>query len=214
MALHGFGLLHVPHMFIRQCQAAPIEMRRTSHGLRLLPHQQAIQLHAAAVAFRALRVNILFLCHAGLLDALLQIQQLDRHDIEVMHPLYEHLRQHVGSADGVQSKYQASLQDRLKSLEHTALAHSYNQHLLEQSYAEQLTILREYLLAATAKDCSIMISMQPLPCNSCHAGLGPANIPGCQLTAKYRIAVVDLDMKSSGKIPGHFVLDRQLTDCH
>lgn len=205
-------------MFLRQCQAAPIEMGRTSHGLCLLPHQQAIQLHAAAVAFRALRVNILYLCHAGLLDALLQIQQLDRHDIEVIHPLYEHLRQHMGSADETkqmnQSKYQASLQDRLKTVEHKALGHSYNQHLLEQSYAEQLTTLREYLLAATAKDCSIMISMQQLPYKSCHAGLGLANIPGCQLTAKYRIAVVDLDMKSSGKIPGHFMLDRQLTDCH
>ena len=145
----------------------------------------------------------------------MQIQQLDKHDIEVIHPLYEHLRQHViASAYGVDSKYRASLQDRPRTMEqYAASAHSYIQHLLEQSHAEQLLILREYLLAATAKDCSIMISMQQLPSNSCKGDLGLVCVPGCQLTVKYGVAVVDLDMKSCSKIPEHFMLDCQLAGC-
>ena len=89
------------------------------------------------------------------------------------------------------------------------------QHLLEEPHAEQLRILRQYLLAATAKDCSVMITMQHLPHSPCHADLGYlVTIPGCQLTVKYQIAVVDLDVKSCSKIPGHSLLDHQLTDCH
>lgn len=80
-----------------------------------------------------------------------------------------------------------------------------------------LSILAAYCESATAKDCSIMITMAPYDdtishhATKCQASSRPCEhgyIKGC----RYRITVVDLDRKSIGKIKHHATLDRQIME--
>ena len=83
-------------------------------------------------------------------------------------------------------------------------------------------VLRKYLVAATAKDCSIMITMAPIE--------GAQTADAFELTAlqqdpfrgavlfdpllqrlyRYKVAFVDLDLKPVGKVEEHFRLDQAI----
>ena len=83
-------------------------------------------------------------------------------------------------------------------------------------------VLREYLVAATAKDCSIMITLAPVQ------GAQPAGaveLPALQQdpcvgavlsdhvlenSFRYKVAFVDLDLKPVWKIEEHFRLDQAI----
>lgn len=158
-------------------------------------------------------------CGAGLLPRLLQAQQLDKHDIEAIHPLYMHICQQLEDqvVTAPSRQHQAALHHKSGPANQGAArmrnAHPHVQQLLDRSHSEQIKLLREYLLAATAKDCSIMITIQLLPSDCYESVLRSVAVPGCQHKAKYKVAVVDLDVKSCCKIPGHLLLHCQLTSC-
>ena len=224
------------------------------------------------------------MCHncgfvTGVLDRILEVQKMDVHDIEGIHPLLAALLQKQPS--------RSQLTDTPNCWQHGA--NDYKQVAREQSdaaspagdngpaniaqelcnaeLARQLSAdwpaacaaLRGYLTAATAKDCSLMITLALLQSPSapqqdgdrhqtpgqsaamdgvgvggrgCASG-GILQEAGTQLPAvqedpdvgsvvqdsetrrwfRYKVAVVDLDLKALRKIEQHFVLDRQILDC-
>ena len=141
------------------------------------------------------------------------------HDIEAIYPLYMHACQQAGSvlAHGAtrgisnDGKQLQQPHGALKQLPEQGSEQLYIQSLLEKPCPEQLEILRDYLLAATAKDCSILITLQVFSDSPRPGFHGVVGLPLCHNSVQYKVAVVDLDMKSSAKIPLHYVLDSQLT---
>lgn len=142
---------------------------------------------------------------SGVLPALLRVQMLDRIDIEGIEPLYMNLMQQQQQQ---QQRVLGSSSDR----------------------AEQLALLRDYLTAATAKDCAIMITMQQIietqqqqqspetdgltKHSSSDSGSSSGNgvitddRSGC--TFAWQISLVDLDLKPLSKVPHHAALDRRI----
>ena len=170
---------------------------------------------------------------AGVLQKLLSIQVLDVHDIEGIHPLYQHVMQQLrcevdASAEpcslaGHRFNTNADVQPRAANL----LPHEmYVQSLLEKSWAEQMQLIREYLLATTAKDCSLMITLQTMSPNTllcdsdssgtcsqldrCKDAVGMVHLASMDLLVKCKVAVVDLDVKPHAKIISHNLLDQHI----
>lgn len=119
------------------------------------------------------------------------------------------------------------IQASMASLDHEA-ATAFLSHL---PHGHCQIVLQAYLLAAAAKDCSIMISLQACPENYVNddgvrramgesGGLSIAewsSQPGQLLTQdrsgqKYlaKVSVIDLDMKPVGKIEEHWRTDKQI----
>jgi inositol-pentakisphosphate 2-kinase len=100
--------------------------------------------------------------------------------------------------------------------------------LLQMPLKEAIEAIRSYIIATTAKDCSIMITMRRAP----EYELNKSELPRLQTEnenglvivdvvgkekeerrehrVEYRISVVDLDRKSTSKIPKHYELDQQI----
>ena len=111
------------------------------------------------------------LASAGVLPRLLEAQQLDRWDISNTYPLLQHL-----------------LGQPLERTTPTALL------LCKLHIREQLAVLADYLTAAAAKDCSLMITLRP------YAG-------DTQIKFWSQLCVVDLDLKPLCKLHEHNELD-------
>ena len=140
---------------------------------------------------------------SGVLGSILEVQQLDVHDIEGVSVLYARLKQQTHAADGtcLPSTCSKAKAERLESCEvdHArAIA-----QLLALTPPEALRVIRDYLIAATAKDCSIMIA-----CRLRSESDPSAN--ELQSLYEYRVRVVDLDMKSTSKIESHMRLDAEI----
>ena len=125
------------------------------------------------------------LTRTGVLRSILGMQQLDVHDIEGIHPLYQAVlareqppsdrkceasaEQHPQIAGSVQSlatdtaRQAVDAGSAVSSFANTAVDAEIldaRQSLIMLPEAAQLAALRDYLTAATAKDCSIMIALQ------------------------------------------------------
>ena len=121
----------------------------------------------------------------GILRSVLAVQQLDVHDIEGIYPLYQALlrrKQSVSDCESVAVRGQRSLAaDSMQSLstdaapEDVCLGDAVTSSAKAAADAEgfdarrslsvlpeagRLAALRDYLTAATAKDCSVMIALQ------------------------------------------------------
>ena len=64
----------------------------------------------------------------------------------------------------------------------------------------KITILREYLIAATAKDCSIMIAFRAAE---------KVNLSG-SIALEYAVHVADLEFKPLSKVGAHYQLDCEI----
>jgi len=117
----------------------------------------------------------------------------------------------------VQNKCSYDVQAVEKMLEHLIQNSSI---ISDEERNRILCILAEYCESATAKDCSIMITMarddgaegklqdSTRPCEH-----GAISLPGrAGAACRYRITVVDLDRKSLAKIKSHANLDRLIMD--
>ena len=159
---------------------------------------------------------------------------MDVHDIDGIYPLYQYvvqqLTQTASAADA--SGDPITQMDRLETgvrgrSTDVQLCGVYVLSLLTKSWPEQMQIIRDYLLATTAKDCSLMITMQVEPAgtlphcsdteidscdqpNIAHPGMGKVSLPDLALEATYKVAVVDLDLKPHAKINSHYRLDQQI----
>jgi hypothetical protein len=146
---------------------------------------------------------------SGVLQALLRLQQLDQTDVAGIEPLYEQLLQ----------QQQQQRQQRQQRQQQEQLVH--------QEQQQQYEMLRDYLTAATAKDCAIMITLQQVTqqqqqqqqdaadssISSSSRGGTAVGTPlyvdassGCCFA--WQMTLVDLDLKPVSKVPVHAELDR------
>ena len=139
----------------------------------------------------------------ALLSNISSVQRMCLYDIEGVYTLYCHLM-------GMQIDSVSAQNDRIQRLLHTL------------SREEQVGVVREYVMATTAKDCSLMIAIQPVKYTSIndndnYTGVmlqtqnrcGQVHLGGAS-SFQYRVTVVDVDRKSVSKIPKHYELDKEI----
>ena len=144
---------------------------------------------------------------SGVLGSILKVQQLDIHDIEGVSVLYHRLRHRNNAANGMclPSNYGEATTEGLDASEadHArAIA-----QLLALTNEDALKIIRDYLIAATAKDCSIMIACRQCP---------DMNILRHETQSYYecQVRVADFDLKATSKIESHMRLDAEILASH
>ena len=168
---------------------------------------------------------------AGVLQKLLSIQALDEHDIEGIYPLYQHVLQQLkashtdctGDSAAMLSSPVAAGQQSLDALQP---CQAYIHQLLDLGWSEHMQILQNYLLATTAKDCSLMIAIQAVlqpdlqlrKDNSAqlHTHMSPQEIlssPDLTCPLHFKLTIVDLDRKPHAKIDAHHRLDQEIMCC-
>ena len=137
------------------------------------------------------------------MSSILKVQQLDLYDIEGVSVLYHRLRHWNNAANGMHLPSNGS-EARTEGLESCEAEHARAvAQLLALTDEEALMVIRDYLIAATAKDCSIMIA-----CRQC-----PDIHPSRHETRSvygYQVRVADLDLKAASKIESHVKLDAEI----
>jgi len=75
-----------------------------------------------------------------------------------------------------------------------------------------LTVLRDFLTAQSAKDCAIMVALQPLPAGAADAACDDVLVvdTASALVVRCKAAFVDLDAKPATKMPRYLDLDRRV----
>ncbi|GMI82538.1 hypothetical protein like AT1G22100 [Hibiscus trionum] len=135
---------------------------------------------------------------SGALDKLLEVQKLDTHDIEGAIHAYYNITSQPCMVCRELSK------DKL-SCRYTSL------HSIPLD--ESLKIVKDYLIAATAKDCSLMISFRPkedgrLPShNTVYLG-------STDQVFEYKVYFIDLDLKPLKKMEAYYELDKKIVSCY
>lgn len=142
------------------------------------------------------------------LDRILNIQMKSPYDVQAVNAVLESLVDEApGSPVPIESKgLPMEDQDHIKAM----------QDLLYSDMEAKLDILRDYCLAATAKDCSIMVAITESCCSTPRRQSHEWCSEGCLLVEslgrgiRYRVVVVDLDRKTLAKVPKHAALDRRI----
>ncbi|KAI3788741.1 hypothetical protein L2E82_01514 [Cichorium intybus] len=135
---------------------------------------------------------------SGLLDRLLEVQKLDVFDIEgAIHAYYDVVSEpcvicnHLG---------EDKLSGRYSSLHSLPLD-------------ESLKIVKEYLIAATAKDLSIMISFRTREKEDPKSPYHVIFHESIGQSFDYKVSFIDLDMKPLGKMMHYYELDQKIVRC-
>lgn len=130
------------------------------------------------------------------LDKLLEVQKLDIFDIEgAIHAYYNILSQpcfvckHLDGEHKYASLHQMSLDESLK-------------------------IVRDYLIAASAKDCSLMISFRPRAEWDPESPNGNIYLESTKQSFDYKANFIDLDMKPLEKMEYYYELDQKILSCY
>ncbi|XP_023741555.1 inositol-pentakisphosphate 2-kinase isoform X1 [Lactuca sativa] len=133
---------------------------------------------------------------SGLLDRLLQVQKLDVFDIEgAIHAYYD-----VVSQPCVVCRELGEESDRYTSLHTIPLD-------------ESLKIVKEYLIAATAKDLSLMISFRTREKEDPKSAYNVILHESIGQSFDYKVSFIDLDMKPLGKMMHYYELDQKIVRC-
>jgi len=137
-------------------------------------------------------VIIQILSKEPVLQNLKRIQVQDDIDIEAIYYIY---KKHVLNTDDFSDIPDVARFAPLESL----------------SKEEILTKIREFLVAATAKDCSVMMTLLPLANGqtSTSPQFSVVHAPG-EGDIQYRIGVVDLDERLETLIPQYYKLDQEI----
>jgi inositol-pentakisphosphate 2-kinase len=158
----------------------------------------------------------------GVLGRVLVAQQQCQHDVEGVYRLYCHL---TGAAHAA-AHANGSLGSDKQGSDAAALA-ACDDHaaavrqLLLLPPEEAHAVLRSYVVATTAKDLAIMITLQQLAGvteqlqqqrqdASGDLPLGHVYCSAARGWYAYRLTFVDLDLKPLAKIPQHYKLDREI----
>ncbi|KAA8537591.1 hypothetical protein F0562_027199 [Nyssa sinensis] len=136
---------------------------------------------------------------SGLLDRLLEVEKLDVFDIEgAIHAYYDVVSQPcMVCRDLIEDK----LSDRYASLHSIPLDKS-------------LKIVRDYLIAATAKDLSIMIGFAPREDGDPGSPYSVVVVESTCQSFDYKASFIDLDMKPLKKMERYYKLDQQIVSCY
>ena len=149
-----------------------------------------------------------------MLPRLLEAQQQCPYDIEGMYRLYCKLTGTAPDRQGEAEEAAAAEEEEGGAPHEEAI-----ERLLALPEGEAHALLRAYAVAATAKDCALMISLGRLaggaspqpgpeaPEPALPPGLRLAVDPGTGERYVYRLTVVDLDMKRLAKLPEHHARD-------
>ncbi|KAK9947042.1 hypothetical protein M0R45_012479 [Rubus argutus] len=136
---------------------------------------------------------------SGVMDQLLEIQKLDNLDIDgAIHAYYDIISEPCMVCSEM-GKDKAS--NRYSSL-----------HSL--SLDESLKIVKDFLIAATAKDCSLMISFRPRKDGSTGSPYKNVYLESTNQFFDYKVYFIDLDLKSLKKMEEYYELDKKIVSCY
>ncbi|CAL0323823.1 unnamed protein product [Lupinus luteus] len=135
---------------------------------------------------------------SGVLDQLLKVQKLDTTDIEgAIHAYYDITSQKClvcRDLNEEEAKRYASL--------HSA------------SLDERLRIVKDYLIAATAKDCSLMICFRPRKEEDSGSVYNNVYLESTKQAFDFKVYFIDLDLKHLNKMEGYYKLDKKIVSCY
>ncbi|KAL2973856.1 hypothetical protein AAZX31_14G070300 [Glycine max] len=135
---------------------------------------------------------------SGVLDKLLEVQKLDNIDIEgVIHAYYN-----ITSQQCMVCKELSEEQAKIYTPLHSA------------SLDESLRIVKDYLIATTAKDCSLMLCFRPR--NEEDSGSVHDNVylDSTEQSFDYKVYFIDLDLKRLSKVEDYYELDKKIVNCY
>ncbi|CAK8569024.1 unnamed protein product [Lathyrus sativus] len=135
---------------------------------------------------------------SGALDRLLEVQKLDDVDIEgAIHAYYDITRQQCMVCTELN-------EDQMKT--YTPL-HS-------ASLDESLRIVKDYLIAATSKDCSLMICFRPSKEVNLGSVWSNVYLESTKQTFDFKVHFIDLDLKRMSKMEEYYELDKKIVSCY
>ncbi|CAJ1972470.1 unnamed protein product [Sphenostylis stenocarpa] len=136
--------------------------------------------------------------NSGVLDKLLEVQKLDNIDIEgVIHAYYDITSQQCMVCKALseeQAKTYASL--------HSA------------SFDESLRIVKDYLIAATAKDCSLMLCFRPKNEEDSRLVYNNVYLESTNQAFDFKVYFIDLDLKRLSKVEDYYELDKKIVSSY
>ncbi|KAJ9674772.1 hypothetical protein PVL29_023980 [Vitis rotundifolia] len=136
---------------------------------------------------------------SGVLDRLLEVQKLDIFDIEgAIHAYYDIVSEPCTVC--------RDLGEDIASHRYTSL------HSIPSD--ESLKIVRDYLIAATAKDCSLMISFAPRKDGDSASPYSNVYLASTDQSFDYKAYFIDLDMKPLKKMQYYYELDQKIVSCY
>lgn len=139
------------------------------------------------------------LIQSGVLGRLLMVQKLDTLDIEgAIHAYYNVISQPCMVC---------------KDLGDAELLNQYS-CLHSLSLEESLKIVREYLIAATAKDCSMMIGFRPMKDGDSASESSSVILESTEQKFEYKAYFIDLDLKPLKRMPYYYELDQKIVSCY
>ncbi|XP_010539888.1 PREDICTED: inositol-pentakisphosphate 2-kinase isoform X2 [Tarenaya hassleriana] len=132
---------------------------------------------------------------SGVLDQLLGAQKLDKFDIEgVIHAYYDITGQACTVCRGSD---ESKISSQYSSMHSVPLD-------------ESLNIVKNYLIAATAKDCSLMISFRPTDAEHLGSSHSTLYLESTNQAFDYKVHFIDLDLKPLKKIEDYYELDKKI----
>ncbi|KAK7291204.1 hypothetical protein RIF29_06159 [Crotalaria pallida] len=135
---------------------------------------------------------------SGVLDRLLEVQKLDAIDIEgAIHAYYDVTSQECKVCREL-SEEQAKRYASLHSV----------------SLDESLRIVKDYLIAATAKDCSLMICFRPRKEGDSGSVYNNVYLESTKQAFDFKVYFIDLDLKRLSKMEGYYKLDKKIVSCY
>uniref|UniRef100_A0A2N9IFH3 Inositol-pentakisphosphate 2-kinase n=1 Tax=Fagus sylvatica TaxID=28930 RepID=A0A2N9IFH3_FAGSY len=136
---------------------------------------------------------------SGILDRLLEVQKLDNFDIEgAIHAYYDIISESCVVC---------------RELGGDEVSHRYTS-LHSFPLDESLKIVKDYLVAATAKDCSLMISFRPRADGDSGSPYNKVYLESTNQTFDYKASFIDLDLKPLKKMEEYYELDKKIVCCY
>ncbi|KAI3707746.1 hypothetical protein L6452_26375 [Arctium lappa] len=136
---------------------------------------------------------------SGVMDRLLQVQKLDVFDVEgAIHAYYDVVSQPCVVCRDLG---EAKLLNRYESL-----------HSLRID--ESLKIVRDFLISATAKDLSLMISFRASGKGNLASPYDVVFLESINQSFDYKASFIDLDMKPLERMAYYYKLDQEIVGCY
>ncbi|XP_024030275.1 inositol-pentakisphosphate 2-kinase isoform X2 [Morus notabilis] len=136
---------------------------------------------------------------SGVMDRLLKVQELDDIDIEgAIHAYYNIISEPCMVC---------------RDLEEEKVAHRYSS-LHSISLDESLKIVKNFLIAATAKDCSLMMSFRLRKEGISESSYNSVSLKSTNQTFDYKVCFIDLDLKPLGKMKEYYEKDKKIVSCY
>ncbi|KAJ7957777.1 Inositol-pentakisphosphate 2-kinase [Quillaja saponaria] len=136
---------------------------------------------------------------SGALERLLEVQKLDNVDVEgAIHAYYDIVNQ--------QCMVCRQLGEEEASKKYTSL-HSV-------PLDESLKIVKDYLIAATAKDCSLMVSFRPGEVGDSGSLNNNVYLESTNQNFEFKVYFIDLDLKPLTKMEEYYDLDKKIVSCY